>query len=212
MLARHHATALFLQWEFSHLQEPWQLRGQKREQLWESLGKKRKFPLATQVTSCTGSKSETGPLKDRNKGAEITSGPFQTPDPQERSTGVSVELFVYTHISNLQGEGGMCSLVQPKGIVWGPWAITAMESIRCCVEVWAQCGLDPRRGPTDAKKCRTHKTTSSYLPSFSLTTDKFQLVEFGVIKHVISMRIGLLTHLSLCPQGKPFAWHVIAAS
>lgn len=153
MLTRHHAAALFLQWEFSHLREPWQLRGERgvREQLWESLGKKYKFPLATQVSPWTESKSETGPLKDRHKGAEITPGPFQAPDPQERSTGVSVELLVYARISNLQGEGGMCSLVQPEGIVWEPWAITAMESIHYGVEVWAQCGLAPTRCPAEAK-------------------------------------------------------------
>ena len=106
-------------------------------------GKKYTFPLAIQVTSSAGSKSETDPPVYRSKGAEIISGPFHTPDSEERSTGVSIVLFIYTHISNLQGEG-MCPLVQPERTTSEPWAIIEIQNVSYCVEDWVQCGLAPR--------------------------------------------------------------------
>lgn len=147
----------------------------------------------------------------RNKDAEITPGPFQTPDYRERATGAYC---LYSHFESPRG-GGMCSPAQPKGIIWVRWANTDMESVSCCVEDWAQAGLAHRRCSCGYKKCGILKMTSfSYLSSFSLnlTTDKLQLVGLGIIKHVISMRIGLMTHFSLCPQGKPYAWNIIAAA
>lgn len=45
---RHHAAALFLQWEFSNLQKPWQLREQREESGCGRSGERTcKFPLET---------------------------------------------------------------------------------------------------------------------------------------------------------------------
>lgn len=76
----------------------------------------------------------------RNKDAEITPGPFQTPDSPERSTGAYC---LYSHFESPRG-GGMCSPAQPKGIIWVHWANTDMESVSCSVEDWAQAGLAPQ--------------------------------------------------------------------
>ena len=93
----------------------------KKRAVMEEIGKKTyKFPLTIQVTSCAGSKSETDPPMHRNKGAEITPGPFHTPDSYRRSTGVSVVLFIYTHISNLQREGGCAHQCSLRGFYGNP--------------------------------------------------------------------------------------------
>lgn len=92
----------------------------------------------------------------RNKGAEGAAGPFQTPDPQGRPTGVSVVLFVYTHISDRQGEGHVLTSAA-RGDYMGALGHHRNEKCPCCVEDRARCGLAPKRCPTAAKNVESSR-------------------------------------------------------
>lgn len=117
----------------------------------------------------------------------------------------SVVVLIYIHISNLQGAGGgviahQCSLRELYGST-GP-----LRKWKVSPAVWKTGFTRPQEMPAAIKTAEfLNMTSSSYLPSFSLNsnTDKFQLVGFGIIKkkNAIYLRIGLMTHLSLCPQG-----------